>query len=480
MTKDDIALHQARAKEVEEFLTTQRLYYGTAPRQNGNASWAIALHNHSVSDKQAQTMNRDLPIAIMAFHKTCSRLMKSALGDTEDPTLLKLREYIVAGVPDIVIKMWAALSKQPQAVFSSRPDLVIDNHGLFHIIEYNTDGGADKGNTLGVNEYSQKIFDQPVLGKGLARAFVDEIGRLHAGSGEILVVTAVPDEYRTEYEAQNRYFSEAASEYGRGLGVTWVTRRLSEIDIEGSGVMVHIDGKHKRVDVIDREFKLPGFTREYNFKKEIELLNAITNRSVTMLGSTLPFQDKVLLSVLFDDTFSTYFEPDMLRTLRSLHAETAVLDKKRGSVKLDKVYSLEQVRNRDLDIDIVLKRGGDNIGSTGSKGLVISTDVNDATWQEMFDRALEEPFNGGSYWIIQKFYQSDKFSVEFIKSSRALPKKLDVINRTAPYYVQQGNGYVLGNVLVTAGTDMETYNKQLGNIHGLRCNAYQAVVADQA
>lgn len=477
MTKNDIMLHQARTKEIEEFLTRKKLYYGTAPRQNGNASWAIALHNHLLSEDQARIMTQDLPTAIMAFHEVCSTLMKAALGDTKDPALLKLRKYLVAGVPDTVLKMWATAASQPQTVFSSRPDLVIDSRGLFHIIEYNTDGGADKGNTLGVNEYSQEVFKQPVLGKGLARAFVDEIRRAYSDSDDILVVTAVPNEYRTEYEAQNRYFSETASEYGKERGITWITRRLSEIDITSSSVMVQIGEKYKKVDIIDREFKLPGFTQEYDFKKEVELLNASLNGNVAMLGSILPFQDKILLSILFDDTFSTHFESDTLQTLRSLHAETAVLDKEYRAVTLDKIYSLEQLRNLDLDMDLVLKRGGDNIGSTGSKGLVLSKDVSFATWQAMFDRALEEPLHGGSYWIIQKFYRSDTFPVEFIKSSRATPKKLEAINRTAPYYVKQGDSYVLGNVLVTAGTDMETYNKQLGNIHGLRRNTYQAVAA---
>lgn len=477
MTKSDIALHQARAKEVEEFLNTKKLYYGTAPRQNGNASWAVALHNHTLSEEQARMMSQSLPVAIMAFHEICLSFMKTAFGHTEDPALLKLHKYLTAGVPDTVIRMWTAATAQHQTVFSSRPDLVIDSRGLFHIIEYNTDGGADKGNTLGVNEYSQEVFKQPVLGEGLVRAFVDEIRRTHPDSNDILVVTAVPDEYRTEYEAQNRYFSETASEYGKELGVTWITRRLSEIDITAGGVMVQMGEKNKKVDIIDREFKLPGFTQEYSFEKEAELLSAALSGSVAILGSLLPFQDKILLSTLFDDAFSAYFKPDTLQTLRTLHAETAVLDKECRSVTLDKTYSLEQLRNLDLDIDLVLKRGGDNIGSTGSKGLVLSKDVSNATWQTMFDRALEEPFQGGSYWVIQKFYRSDTFPVEFIKSSRATPKKLDAINRTAPYYVRQGNGYILGNVLVTAGTDMETYNKQLGNIHGLRCNTYQAVTS---
>lgn len=471
-----ISEDQRKAKEVEEYLTSRKLYYGTRPSSSGNASWGIALNNFVISKKQSDELHNNTEL-IKNFHETCSKLMRLALQEgVNDPGLMRLRKYLASGAPKSLINLWERAAKSQQEVFSTRPDLVLDEEGAFHVIEYNVDGGADKGNTLGINKYAEKISDKKVVGHGLEYLFIDQIRRSKE-KPYLLIATVVPDNYRLEYEAQNKYFASEATVYGKLYGMEWITVRLSDLVINQSSIQVVHDGKVKNIDVIDREFKLPGFlpNSEYDFAKEITLLNVALSGHVDLLGSILPFQDKILLSLLFDPSFESAFTKENLNSLRRLHAETAVLDKANPFVHLDKDYTHDELRNLDTNIGLVLKRGGDSVGSTGSKGLVISKDVPLEEWKTMFDVALNEPSEGGSYWIIQKYYQSASLPVKFIKNSRSLPKELEAITRIAPYYVRHQDTFRLGNVLVTAGTDRETRVKRWANIHGLRRNTYQAV-----
>jgi hypothetical protein len=231
-------------------------------------------------------------------------------------------------------------------------------------------------------------------------------------------------------------------------------------------VFIHTNGERVPIDVIDREFKLPGFTNGHGFHYEAALVRACLEGKADMLGSVLPYGDKLLLSTIFeteDDEFT------------KLHAETDVLDGSRSSVRLgNEQYNLDDVRELRPEFSLVLKRGGDTIGATGSKGLMISSDVQPDTWRRQFDTAVSEPLQGGSFWVVQRVYESRPYMVHTIKNSRSQPKTYDVITRFAPYYVRSDDEMQLGNVLVTAGTDRETRVKHIHNVHGLRDNAYQA------
>jgi hypothetical protein len=479
--KFTLVASQELARQIETYLREQGLYYGMAPRENGDASWTIALHNHLITPEQERHLSQNLPQLIEAFHYGSSRLMNVAFlqRQSEDNQIEKLRRYLTAGVPEETQELWAQASSQGQRVFSSRPDMIIDSEGQFHIIEYNTDGGADKGNTQGITDYSRAFLGEIPVGTDLSQAFLDGIVENSRNKENIVIATVVatvlPDTYRQEYDAQNRYFANQARRHNYP-GIEWITVKVSDISQEGDRLVAVVNGNRYPIDVIDREFKLPGFIEADDLPEEKKIVEAALSGKVNMLGSILPYQDKILLATLFDETYSLAYPPELLEQLRAAHVETAILDGNKTAFQFgDETYSLEDIYQSKTPHEWVLKRGGDSIGSTGSKGLVISGDVDYETWKRELERALTEPLIGGSYWVIQKFYQSAKFPVRHIKNSRSQPKELEVINRFAPYYVRSGNGFQLGNALVTAGTDEETYKRNRNNVHGLRQNTYQAV-----
>ena len=469
---------QDTAREIEGYLKDNQLYYGSEPRNNGDASWTLALNNHTVTPEQESSLQTSFPEFIDTFHRGSARLMHSALtaGNTSNPPLDRLRRYLTMGVPEETQELWQQAARNGQEVFSSRPDMIVDPQGKFHIVEYNTDGVADKGNTQGINDYSRMFLGKETLGANLAKTFVNSIRQKYNDRDTVTVATVLPDNYRQEYDAQNRYFANQAQRYGSELGVRWITMRVSDVHIDDSKVYAVLDGNKHTLDVLDREFKLPGFMPEVNFEREVELVRAALEGRVEMLGSILPFQDKVLLSTLFDKDYSSAYDEDNLPAVRQVHAETAIVNRDQPNIQLGgNALTLDDIYGLRPDFSMVLKRGGDTVGSTGSKGLVISEDVSPDAWKKELDRALTEPLSGGNFWVVQRFYQSKRFPVRHIRNSRSQYKELQVINRFAPYYVRGQEGFRLGNILVTAGTDEETYKRHKNNVHGLRQNTYQAV-----
>ncbi len=470
---------QLIASQIEGYLTEHDLYYGDKPRDNGDASWTLALNTHEVTERQELFLGTDVPELIHSFHHGSASLLRNALNPSTrnlSPSLQQLNRYITAGVPDETIALWIEAAKKGERVFSSRPDMIIDANGDFTVIEYNADGGADKGNTQGVNDYSRQFLGKEVIGANLAQLFVRQISQRHGGKGVIQVATILPDDYRNEYDSQNRYFARIASEIGKRRGITWRTARLSDIRYGEDVVYLEEDGNRIVLDVVDREFKLPGFSKGKSFESEVALVRASLHGKVDMLGSVLPLSDKILLSTLFDPAYGTVF--DRQQDLQDLHAPTGVVDSTSSLVRIgSEQFTIDDVAQLKPEFQMVLKRGGDTDGSTGSKGLVISEDVHLDSWKRALESALTEPLDGGSYWVIQRFQESARFPVSHIRNSRSKPKELMVINRFAPYYVATPQGMELGNILVTAGTDEETVKKRRNNIHGLRQNTYQAVSA---
>lgn len=469
---------QSRVAAIEGYLRDNSLYYGMQPQANGDSSWTLSPENHRVTPEQEKSLTVDFPQFIKGFHDGTGRLLHAALkpGFERNPKLLRLNRHLTAGVPTETQELWAQAASSGQKVFSSRPDMVIDPFGRYKIIEYNTDGGADKGNTQGVNDYAREVLGEEILGGNLAQVFVDTIREYHPND-TLVVATVLPNNYRKEYEFQNRYFANQADRYGIKHGIRWLAAGLSDVEITGSGVFVYSAGQKMRVDVIDREFKLPGFTPhdDYTYDDEVALVKEALEGKVDMLGSILPFMDKVLFSTLFDEEYKKAFDPRLYNSLQDAHKLTHVLDESRDGMRFgSNTYTFDDLADLRPEFGMVLKRGGDNIGTTGSKGVVISNG-NPYGWKKAFEEALLEPSKGGSFWVVQQFQPSAEYPVTSVRNSRSKPFRYMVINRFAPYYVASGDGLKLGNILVTAGTDEETLRKNSKNIHGLKGNSYQAV-----
>lgn len=482
-------------EQAQSIARTQEAYYGlngvyVDPERfnKGQASWGLALNNHPIYPDQVRLWTEDLPRSIENFHRGAANLIHLALHD-RSTHYQRLFRMLSAGVPDETIQLWYQFDRmgitQP---FSSRPDVILGRDGQ-KVIEYNVDGSADKGVTEAVNTALQRSLHTQTLGNGLAKLQVGEVRRRYPQKDRLLVVTALPDGYRTKYDPQNQYFARAANFYGRDQEVVWVAKKISELTVADQ-VTTEIDGKNEVVDVIDREFKLPGYRPNQNFEQELSLMQAAADGRVNLLGTPLPLQDKLLLATMFDLNYLSdmqFGDADALQTPSQMlrwHAQTHFTDPSVKSIGFTDgtTYTWDDLMTKiplegetDPRMRFVIKRGGDSEFTTESRGIAFSYGRGSINWREALEAALEKSARGEEFWIIQQLQTPDLFTVNYLPKSRADKIQTGVFpNRFAPYYVSTGDGFQLGSILVTAGTDRLVSKRGSLNIHGQRDNTYQA------
>lgn len=473
-----ISAAQASAVKQVDWYNQHQLYYDKPPKA-GRASWWLALKPHFVTPQEHEILTTETPAVIRDYHRTSSYLLEMALKPKvrqDSPTLDRLHQVVTHNVPLTTVGLWQELlNKGKNLPATSRPDLLISASGStrFKHIEYNADGSADKGNTLGVNLVMHQVLKHQPIGIGLDAAYIQGIRAQLPHHETITVATILPDAYRTEYDPQNRFFAKQA--HGIDEGVNWISAKLSEVEIRPDGV--YTDGK--KIDIIDREIKTPGFTDEYDFQNESDLLKAVVEDKVHLFGSVLPHGDKLFLATLFDPNLEHDIEGvigvDGLARLRTWHPTTYLFDPNQKKYIFNgKEHDIGSIKNPGQG-GFVLKHTGDNIYTTGSNGVYFSRGYKSDRWPEIVDRAIQTGMGKRNHLILQEMVDPQPFEVETISSTTATPKTVLVPNRFAPYYVWDGSAYILGNALVTAGTDREVTNLNSVNIHGQRDNTYQGV-----
>lgn len=468
---------RASAKAQVSWYADHNLYYKEPPKP-GRASWGIALHPHFITPDQHQTLTQTTPKVIEDFHRVSTHILSLALDPRirrESHTLETIYQVLTFTNPPETEKLWREMLALGKILpGSSRPDILLpeDTARPFQHIEYNADGSADKGNTLGLAKVTQEVLGYPTVGIGLDKAFIQGIRHQLPQHDQITVATVLPDAYRTEYDPQNEFFSKQVD----GMdGVQWLTTKVSQLKYRPDGVYVG----DKKIDIVDREIKAPGFTDNHDFKDEMALYKAVLENKVGLFGSVLPHSDKLFLATIFDPdlkaTIAGLIGTEGLQRLRRYHPTTHLFDPARKTYQFgsDK-YSIDELRDPN-NRPTVIKHTGDNIYTTGSNGVFISRGYRNEQWGEMMDKALLTGVGLRTHLIVQDLVEPQRFPVETISSTTADPKTWAVPVRFAPYYVWNGTEYELGDALVTSGTDRQVTTLNSLNIHGQRDNTPQGV-----
>jgi len=365
---------------------------------------------------------------------------------------------------------------------SMRPDVQVtktEAGQVFKIIEVNGDGRADKGNTQAVAMYSELQFGEKPLGRGLANAFTESLTH----NGHLTVATVLPDAYRTEYDAQNRFFADAAHLAADGK-LNWITVNIRDLIYQEDGIYYRGEDDLVRIDLIDREFELPGFKQDHDFEPEKQILSAHLEGKVGIIGSLLPFSDKYLFSLLFNNGFEQELTAVLgsrarLEEIRDMFAETmyvdATVNPQAGMRKYKYFESLNYEDVLHKLHPLVLKRTGNIEQATESKGVIISADCDTRTWAAYVTRAFDE---GG--WVLQRFYPSVEQELAARESFRSVRQVNPMAKfRFAPYFVRDiADGLLkLGNILVTGKIDHRQKKLRNSNlVHAQRGTAYQTGV----
>jgi hypothetical protein len=478
--------HQQRVATAQIYLMQNEIYYGqpheqTKQIEQHSPSWMIADRGFNFTVQEAAVLQEDMPRAMSDFATLSTAIMRSAFTNQDDGWQ-EVREGLLANVPAqerfYLEELFRIVSSREtnEMPFSLRPDVQLTEDGQMRIVEVN-DHNADKGNTEAVNQYSEQMFGKRPLGTGLTEAFAAGLN----GSGEGTIATILPSAYRTEYHAQNRFFARNANDKVAGA---WLTAETGEIQLTADGLFVPGSYGLVKVDTVDREFQLPGFIEGYDFRSERILIEAYLANMVAMPGSLLPFNDKLLISYLFNRKFELFANATLgdnsgskLNRLRSLFAETVALGSSGEAANVSALSDYDYFSGLaygDIlsgEVPLVLKRTGNNSNATEARGVIISTDTRKDLWGQWVRHGFQ---NGG--FILQRFYPSVVREVAAHDSYRSKRQvNPDGKYRIAPYYVSSEQGYQLGNVLVTATVfHREKKLRSTNVIHAQRGTAYQA------
>lgn len=472
--QDRINVARANAQAQVDWYSKNKLYYKEPPKE-GRASWGIALHPHFISPQQYRTLRETTPKVIADYHRVSTYLLSLALepGIRRDSwTLSSLYNVLTYATPpetEVLWKEMIAAGKTKPA--SSRPDILIPQEPTrpWQHIEYNADGSADKGNTLGVAKVTQEVLGFPTIGIGLDIAFMKGLRRRLPDHDQITVATVVPSAYRTEYTPQNEFFAKQID--GRD-SIRWISASLSQMEYRSDGV--YTDGT--KVDIVDREFKAPGFSDDHDFAPEMALYKAVLENKVEIFGSALPYGDKIFLATLFDanlePTIVGLIGQGGLQRLRTYHPTTHLLSPNKSLYTFgNQDFTIRDLKYPGNKSGFVLKHTGDNTYTTGSNGVYFSHGYQSSEWPSVVESAHRTGVGKRTPLIIQELVYPQPFPIETITSTTAEPKSMIVPVRFAPYYIDDD----LGDALVTAGTDREVEKLNSFNIHGQKKNSYQGV-----
>lgn len=505
MAREQEAIHK-----MQEYLFKHKLSYDhPLPHSDSKAPWMLSEDVFSLTARERiffqANSSGSFPEVIGDYCKIVRGVLRHIWGEGQNKqsyaffeTLGEILEKTYSSFRiDSIKKELSFINHSTNDLpFSIRPDCVFTQalRGRTpKIIEYNADGCADKGFTVGVNFYTSQILDVQPIGYGLVKAFVEGIAEYYcANIDELNVLTILPSNYRSEYDLQNKYFARIADRIGKTSKKTvgWFAEKIENITITSDGLLYLLpqngdSGRH--IHIVDREFKMPEYKRNISFELEMQVTRAYLQSKIAFLGSLLPYSDKIFFSLLFNASLEEFILQSLegtsverqqrLAHLRSYHAETHLLLPNIEEYRFGgQTFSWQEILNQK--IHVVIKKVGDTENTTGSKGVYLSTETNLNQWRKI----LYEARQSGT-WIIQRFHASDTYRISGKRSYREITKINDNSKiRFAPFYVLSADyNYMLGNALVTAGIYPKQKRKRfsIDNIHTSRGTAYLAVAVDR-
>lgn len=456
-----------RAAEIVKFIQAEKLSYGNLIK--ASPSWAICLNTYNLSSEISDILTRVIPPLISEYAILSRRFLLAVLDGRDVP----YGNVALFGVPDEVINLWRkAALHGPMFPYCYRPDLLITPSGEVIILEFNVDTRLDRGVAVGVSEYCQVSLPTAGLrfvGTGLAQAYASAARRL-SGLDQLSAATVVNNSCRSEYFAQERFFCRRVS---TNRGVDW--QLLSTDDIGASLQRDRPRVSRGKFDILNLEMEILDGPWKHR-PEEVRFIDGILARSdLNLLGTVLPFADKLLFSTVGQGG-------DASTGLKSILCRTMLLDDERHQSAIASGRS-------GLDDHYVLKRTGIFRDTTGSKGVIISSDVPRDQWEGALENALSDMRSGSSGWVLQPRMTPQKYAVRYRYSLNGATRQDDCFIRLSAYYTQtnamlsaskeaESPRYALAGAVATAGTDEETLRKTLFTIRGLRQSTYMGVTTN--
>jgi hypothetical protein len=370
---------------------------------------------------------------------------------------------VLQGVADELVELWRLeLSTRSSQPFCFRPDLIFAEDGVCSVVEFNVDSRLDLGIACGVSEYSLPLLrsGERLISHNLVDAYAKLKPIIPFSIGKV-AVTITSSLRRAEYRCQERYFCDIV---GNKSGANWLLREISELEFDAKRNKIRDRATGNLVDLVRLELDILDSSGQVD-PEEFEFVRSfLTKTDTPMVGSLLPFADKMLLAAaLSSDKTSDQLKAAICPTRICGPSEYA-----------------EVLGARINENHMVLKKCGVFGDTTGSKGVVISSDVDDDEWLTAVSRLIEDCNSGRAAWVMQPRLEPQIHSVRFRRRALSHTRHADCFVRLSPFYTQRfdrigSSGFQLSGVVATAGTDRETIRNRHYKIRALRESTYLAV-----
>lgn len=439
---DDVAANVAR------YITSNQLVYGA---DTTRPSWAIPLSIIELPTDTVVGVETVVPLLVEQYVTRAAAIIHGLLDGAESDARLILRDTDAA-----VLSLWKTAARRPDTrlPFCVRADLALRSDGGLSVIEFNVDTRLDRGFAFGVFEYSLPIaHDCRLLINTLPVQYVERAKEL-IRPGDALVIAVMSERgRRKEYAAGEDYFARRVTDL---TGTAVLHLFVQDLWIGGDGSLNGPLGI--RITAAVPELELFGADGASN-SRTVEFYRQLLEAKTGILGSPLPYADKLLLSLAAP--------PDIGMVAM---APTFVCGS--DAMPMDRVIAGRE--------QYVLKQSGIHALSTGSQSVVIGADVSSDLWARAVTRACSD-LTAGKAWVTQDLVDQRRVRVRYRTKPRGRTREVDCFVRLSAYYTLARRRtevtYSFAGALATAGTDEETLKRGLHNIHGSRQSTYVAIAS---
>jgi hypothetical protein len=455
-----------QAEKIVKFIDSEKLTFG-APSKRG-VSWALCLNTYDLQPNIADILTKTVPPLISEFAFLSRRFLISALYNQDTD----YHKTALFGVPAEVRDLWRKTAAVgPTFPYCYRPDIFITQSGKVVILEFNVDTRLDRGIAEGVTEYSRIFLPNDrvrFVGTGIASAYADATRGL-ARSDRTSAATVINRNFRGDYFAQEAFFCKRLSNH---RNLDWRLLSMDDLSTDTSSGFVVDRTNGQRLDLLNFEFELLDGPWKLRVNEVQFADSALGCRNTDLLGATLPFSDKLLFSVASQSGNAS-------DSLKSILCPTWLLDE-------DLCRRASALHHSPSDTHYVLKPTGVFVDTTGSKGVVVSSDVSNVEWDAALEKALRDIRAGSGGWVLQPRIVPQKYPVRYRYSLNGETREDNCFVRLSAYYTLASGMHVgpeedvrpqysLAGAVATAGTDEETLRKGLFTIRGLRRSTYMGV-----
>lgn len=450
-----------RCYSVRRGLINDRIYTDLAEGPStGNDLWRISPEPFWISEEDYNLLVR-LGNILLAFYKSSNRLYFESIEGRAPSWAAR---YLDQGKPDSVVTYGRMNRFKTHLPGVIRPDIILADDGMIITELDSVPGGIGITGSL-CSHYSSLGYKIIGDASGMVSGFAGMI-RSFAGKKEITLAIIVSEESRS-YRKEMRWFAAELTKNGLKTHIV----KPGEVIFTEDGILLDIEGKKERIDVVYRFFELFDLK---NIPKSELIIYAAKKKKVFVTPPLKAYlEEKMLIALFHHPKLRQYWinglGEESFTFLASIFPKTWIMDPAEippYAVIPDLYIGSRYVSDwREIgsgtqkERRFVIKPSGFSELAWGSRGVTVGHDLSGEEWPKSIDSALKSfPLNP---YILQEFHKGKVYKVPYHDPLTNSIKIMDGRVRLSPYYfVIEGKAELAGILATICPSD-----KKL--IHGM-------------